>query len=50
LEDTLREYARGDALVRRCRQILEQAEQRIEAIGAADLDAGQDPRPADPPF
>lgn len=50
LEDTLREYARGDALVRRCRQILEQAEQRIEAIGAPDLDAGQDPRPADPPF
>jgi len=50
LEDTLREYARGDALVRRCRQVLEQAEQRIEAIGAADLDAGQDPQPVDPPF
>lgn len=50
LEDSLREYARGDALVRRCRQILDQAEQRIEAISGQSLDAGARPEAAEPPF
>ncbi|MBM4099734.1 MAG: exodeoxyribonuclease VII small subunit [Planctomycetes bacterium] len=44
LEESLREYARGAALVRRCRQVLDQAEQRIESIGGAQLDAGAEPR------
>ena len=50
LEDSLREYARGDSLVRRCRQILDQAEQRIEAISGQSLDAGARPDAAEPPF
>ncbi|MFM8873763.1 MAG: exodeoxyribonuclease VII small subunit [Phycisphaerales bacterium] len=50
LEDSLREYARGDSLVRRCRQILDQAEQRIEAISGQALDAGARPDAAEPPF
>ena len=50
LEDSLREYARGDALVRRCRQVLDQAEQRIEAISGQRLDAGDAPDPSEPPF
>ena len=47
LEDSLREYARGDALVRRCRQVLDQAEQRIEAITGQALDAGAAPAERD---
>lgn len=43
LEESLREYARGDQLIQRCRQILEVAEQRIEAITGRDLDAGDTP-------
>jgi exodeoxyribonuclease VII small subunit len=50
LEDSLREYARGDALVRRCRQVLDQAEQRIEAISGQALDAGARPDASEPPF
>ena len=44
LEESLREYARGDALVRRCRQVLDQAEQRIQSIAGQQLDAGAQPR------
>jgi len=44
LEESLREYARGDALVRRCRQVLDQAEQRIQSISGQQLDAGAEPR------
>lgn len=44
LEESLREYARGDALVRRCRQVLDQAEQRIQSIAGQQLDAGAEPR------
>jgi exodeoxyribonuclease VII small subunit len=50
LEDSLREYARGDALVRRCRQVLDQAEQRIEQISGQQLEAGAEPRESEPPF
>ena len=49
LEDSLREYARGDALVRRCRQVLDQAEQRIEQIAGQRLEAGDAPAAAEPP-
>ena len=47
LEDSLREYARGDALVRRCRAVLDQAEQRIEQISGQALDAGAAPAARD---
>ena len=50
LEDSLREYARGDALVRRCRQVLDQAEQRIETISGQKLDAGAAPDDGEAPF
>ena len=50
LEDSLREYARGDALVRRCRQVLVQAEQRIETISGQKLDAGASPDDGEAPF
>lgn len=44
LEESLREYERGDALVRRCRQVLDQAEQRIQSIAGQQLEAGAEPR------
>lgn len=47
LEDSLREYGRGDALVRRCRQVLDDAQQRIERIAGARLEAGDRPDPAE---
>ena len=50
LEDSLREYARGDALVRRCRQVLDQAEQRIETISGQKLDTGASPADGEAPF
>ncbi len=50
LEESLREYARGDGLIRRCRQILDEAEQRIEAISGKDLDAGEAPGGTEAPF
>lgn len=50
LEESLREFARGDQLARRCRQILDEAEQRIEAISGKDLDAGGTPTGSDAPF
>lgn len=43
LEESLEEYARGDQLIRRCRQILDAAEARIESIAGRDLDAGKEP-------
>lgn len=43
LEDSLKEYARGDQIIRRCRQILDAAEARIEAISGGDLDSGAEP-------
>ncbi len=43
LEESLKEYSRGDQLIQRCRQILDAAEQRIEAIAGRDLDSGGAP-------
>lgn len=39
LEASLDAYRRGAALVRRCREILDSAQQEIERISAADLAA-----------
>jgi len=50
LEESLREYARGDALVRHCRQVLDQAEQRIESIAGQALAGGELPEAEEPPF
>jgi exodeoxyribonuclease VII small subunit len=50
LEESLREYARGDALVRRCRQVLDQAEQRIESIAGQAMAGGELPQAEEPPF
>ena len=50
LEESLREYARGDALIRRCRAILDDAEQRIERITGDALEQGGDPTSAAAPF
>lgn len=41
LEQSIREYEHGVSLLRRCRAILEQAEQRVEELTA--------PRPTDEP-
>jgi exodeoxyribonuclease VII small subunit len=49
LEDSLREYARGDALVRRCRQVLDQAQQRIETIAGQRLADGAEPVASESP-
>lgn len=37
LEESLRQYRRGAALVRRCRDVLDGARAEIERIAAADL-------------
>jgi exodeoxyribonuclease VII small subunit len=50
LEESLREYARGDALIRRCRAILDDAEQRIERITGDALEQGEEPSSAPAPF
>lgn len=50
LEESLREYARGDALIRRCRAILDDAEQRIERITGDALEQGDEPGSAPAPF
>ncbi len=34
LEDALKEYERGVALVRRCREVLQRAEVRVEELGS----------------
>jgi exonuclease VII small subunit len=36
--------------VRRCRQVLDQAEQRIESISGQKLDAGASPDDGEAPF
>ncbi len=40
LEESLTEYRRGAALLKRCRGILETAEQQIEELTADERDAG----------
>ena len=42
LEASLAAYQKGEQLIRRCRALLFQAEQRIETIRLDDLPAGED--------
>lgn len=44
LQDSLEQYEQGMSLIKHCRGILQQAEQRIEKISKVDRDA---PEPAD---
>ena len=41
LEQSIRRYERGATLLRHCRAILDQAEQRISTLDAAHLDSAQ---------
>jgi len=48
LEDSIRQYERGAVLLKRCREILGRAEQRIERLDAESLaDAGAGPDAGD---
>jgi exodeoxyribonuclease VII small subunit len=38
LEESIREYERGMGLIKRCRAILDRAEQRIEELSAESLE------------
>ncbi|HMN95327.1 MAG TPA: exodeoxyribonuclease VII small subunit [Phycisphaerales bacterium] len=40
LEESLRAFRRGDELVRRCRAILDQAEQEVREISLAAIESG----------
>ncbi len=42
LAESLAAYRRGDALVKRCRTLLEEAEQEVETITGAALEDGDD--------
>jgi len=42
LDESLRQYRRGAALVRRCRDVLDKARSEIERIAVADLTARSD--------
>ena len=42
LEDSIRHYERGSDLLKRCRAILGQAEQRIERLDATALESAPD--------
>jgi len=44
LEESLQQYRRGAALVRRCREVLDAAKTEVERITAADLAKGDSPR------
>jgi exodeoxyribonuclease VII small subunit len=44
LEESLQQYRRGAALVRRCREVLDAAKAEVERITAADLAKGDSPR------
>ena len=58
LEASIAEYERGVALIRRCRQVLERAEQRVDELtgqmnAAAPSGATSSPvrqKPSEPPF
>ena len=45
LEASLAAYQKGEQLIRRCRELLFQAEQRIETIRLDDLPSGEDADP-----
>ena len=47
LEESLRDFERGMALLRRCRAALQEAEQRVEAL--LDEDEAAEPVPFTPP-
>jgi exodeoxyribonuclease VII small subunit len=40
LEDSLRQYEKGMALIKHCRAILQKAEKRIEKIGGSEATEG----------
>ena len=42
LEESLRQYRRGAALVRRCRDVLDGARAEVERIAVSDLLSGSD--------
>lgn len=44
LEESLQQYRRGAALVRRCRDVLDAAKTEVQRISAADLAKGESPR------
>ena len=46
LQDSLEQYERGMGLIKHCRGILQQAEQRIEKISKTEQ---EEPEPADDP-
>ena len=48
LEESLREYEAGVGLIKRCREILERAEQRIEELSAAASGEAAASSPAPP--
>ncbi|MBX3361620.1 MAG: exodeoxyribonuclease VII small subunit [Phycisphaeraceae bacterium] len=41
LEESIGEYERGVGLIRRCREILSRAEQRIQQLSLSDIESGQ---------
>ncbi|MAY73589.1 MAG: exodeoxyribonuclease VII small subunit [Phycisphaerae bacterium] len=42
LEDSIEAYERGTKLIRRCRSLLDAAEQRVRELNADELDGGSD--------
>ncbi len=49
LEKSIDEYERGVALIKRCRAVLERAEQRIQQLSLEELEAGSGSSPTDAP-
>ena len=43
LQDSLRQYERGMALIKHCREILQKAEKRIEKISEAEAEKQEEP-------
>lgn len=46
LEESLAERRRGDALIKRCRAVLEAAEQELETLAAESVDESGDDEPS----
>lgn len=46
LEQSIAEYERGMTLIRRCREILERAQQRVEELSRDQLPGGGSSKPA----
>ena len=47
LEESIDEYERGVELIRRCREILEKAEQRVRRLSLEELEKGAGSSPID---